>query len=1546
MKKISKALLLLTLLYVLGSFVYASLRWENDAVPGIEEHKQEQNTMNNDQTIALNKSAKWLDEEKTLAEVKIEIDTKTKLEDTDIIIVIDTSATAYEQFTGAYESTPQNRNKPSMGANEQFIDECFDAIAERFILGSYSGYDLQRSNNRIAVVEFDESGRLFKRTPSKVETVGVSIPRGNDNSLFNPKGKGNNTAKNLQLRQDVLDKRYPAYKTQIASKLGLTGGNTSDDFFFDKDNYAQVERAVRANIKSGSYTNIDLALVIPQVLLENRANTDRNSIVIVFSDGEPDPMVYAGSQMNGCVTITSNTQWYAYKEGIVCGHNKDANVRAKGTGTYPANYFYKIASDDIRNNANGSIFLVKTGRNTSHYNGAAFDAINAIWNYITGHVDNISNAKDANTYGRFPQIPYIGQISNDSTYAQRTTPGNHIFFAYEGSKKKKEQTIERINSILTDLINVYMWPTAKFTGTLTDKINSDKFEIVLNSWQAKIGDIDLTGNVSYDEVSHTIKWEFLADDEIYYGGFEELGGNPVLTFTIKLKEEYVETLGGWINTNEIEPEDNECVFDPDPDSPEDDVEIPSPWLDRDVEVEEGSYELILQYVDDSPSSNATITKTIKYTKDNLDDNDFVENSLLKNHINGYKSNVNQFIVEEDNVFATFGWKDKVIRTKGKIYINDEKIRYTDGGEESQEFGLLQDNEIVYHYNASEEKTLYSVRYFLVTGEKANNSDEITNIKIVGGAYRPEECTDIAVDVGKHVVIKSDTYLPDDLKDDQLIGSRGNDYARMLIEAEKMDDFVTSNSILENAQSFEFDAKAGANLYIDFIYLRTVAPTPKVSFYYRDINKKDLDLDDVDGDVATPRTGVSTKAGTYVGSIIVPNKKDINDWKFEEYETRPDVGYNWDITSSSAPINEGPQITEDLIVVYWYKQKDEQAEVEVLHLLEGTDDQLATNENNPEHPDVHPGNPYTPEARNIPGLVYTGNWKVNDVPQEQPLCEITIEEGKTIIKLYYKGPIITPEFVPDGEVDQLEPSRKDEFGNNRVVLDDLFSVKMNTSGTGSLAKGAGAKIMAKMPFDVFTNKKDTNDAVVHDAGSTFEVYDFAKEYKDKDPVITFRIPSYVQEKNYDNQVEFWLQFGGEETTHKKITITVIGRLYDFTVTKLIGDDIWSNSLFTGNNANIEYKADTLPIGQSKVKVEEFGSTILYNSNVQANQERTTQPNTYNYGIRLGSSFMFTINTKGLKSEKILIEPKLLYYPAGATIPDKSVVFKYIDPATNTEKDFADANGRVTREDQLVTQLNSDARRTDEFMNELLEALNTYANKDKNLTAGINSERQNFMSLVNAYYEIKLGNTPFGTSKLLEISKSLRLPYLYYARDAQLFRSETRLIGQDNRLKCFENTKLKQLYNFEKYGTGYLGNMADLVTEKVLVNSVCHWYAGYRLPNTLLVKRGNETLKDGFIVVLFKIYTQDGDKKTYLMYEQQNITKDIENNSRVVFNQWDIENATVKNASHVRNVNAPSVMANLQNKTNPASFTIDYSDGFFPVAIYDASAKLSQDAAMTH
>jgi hypothetical protein len=67
---------------------------------------------------------------------------------------------------------------------------------------------------------------------------------------------------------------------------------------------------------------------------------------------------------------------------------------------------------------------------------------------------------------------------------------------------------------------------------------------------------------------------------------------------------------------------------------------------------------------------------------------------------------------------------------------------------------------------------------------------------------------------------------------------------------------------------------------------------------------------------------------------------------------------------------------------------------------------------------------------------------------------------------------------------------------------------------------------------------------------------------------------------------------------------------------------------------------------------------------------------------------------------------------------------------------------------------------------------------------------------------------------------------------------------------------------------------------------------------------------------------------------------------VFNQWDIENATVKNASHVRNVNAPSVMANLQNKTNPASFTIDYSDGFFPVAIYDASAKLSQDAAMTH
>ncbi len=666
------------------------------------------------------------------------------------------------------------------------------------------------------------------------------------------------------------------------------------------------------------------------------------------------------------------------------------------------------------------------------------------------------------------------------------------------------------------------------------------------------------------------------------------------------------------------------------------------------------------------------------------------------------------------------------------------------------------------------------------------------------------------------------------------------------------------------------------------------------------------------------------------------------------------------------------ITNDIVVNIYYVPP---RKVTVYHIVE--------DENGIEIPDTKLTNSSTvkfgPEAQKFePDSNYKSQYEFlenrtsvdpnNAIDVENNLSEVFVKNEQesactqdVVIKFFYKykevpeEPDIDIEPIIEYEGDGLE-SPKDspaltELGKKEddkvIVLDEAFSLRFEFENNSDIS-GEYEIVDVQMPFDVYANKKYSNDKdklgefmIVKQGNKHVKLEGIPEDKKNitiaenergRSKKMYFRLPSWVLEQSYagDNAVKITLRNKATNATiDKTVDIFVIGRVYDFTVTNLTGDGPWNQSLFVGERNNnlvgMEYRADTLPIGQHEIKpawgTKDYGATYLYDNDLASrfggSESLKTQPlsGTYKYGISLGSTFLFNINTKGLKSSFIKITPKLTYFDMAGNIV--SATFSCTDskgnviaiPGSSTINTFSTSLSTQARLKQKVIEEQAKARE-----------LKTFSPNISGRT-GIDS----FASIKCAYAEYIEGTNAvvdFGNQGLLKLPTKLRLPFRNYG----LAKSEVGLIGRQ--LTKDANKYLPYTANREdgSYFDANAKNKAGLSLNQV-VNSLGHWYAEYTLPRTLVVKDSSgKALTKGYVMVSFKIETLTEKGNTYLSYASS------------TYNCWNYERAHGNDTYKVPHEVHLPVTNTLYN------YQVE-NDGYFPVAIYDIDVK-AVEAAQSH
>ena len=571
-----------------------------------------------------------------------------------------------------------------------------------------------------------------------------------------------------------------------------------------------------------------------------------------------------------------------------------------------------------------------------------------------------------------------------------------------------------------------------------------------------------------------------------------------------------------------------------------------------------------------------------------------------------------------------------------------------------------------------------------------------------------------------------------------------------------------------------------------------------------------------------------------------------------------------------------QITENLVITFWYKLKEEKT-VTIKHCDEATGALL---KEPPTEIKVIAGEElgYNPKAETFEDYKY----QKYDMTKEG---ESTITS--TDDEVYGLGPIeknieiiFWYKFEEEPEIEgsvtgEHELLQTPDTGENVIILDEPFTLNVEVDNYDILEEGSTIKV--KFPFDVYYNNafQKANEEIVIDtipAGATLsEIFN---------DVLTFRLPSWIIEKNYDDETKLYI-YDPDGTMLKEysISIKVVGRLYDFTVTNLEKDTNWKQMLFSAIGK--EYKAAQLPIGQ----------------NIPSNTR-------YPYGIKLGSTFLYSINTKGLKSDNIQIDTKVIYVDKDGN--QKPATF-YYQVAGKGEVKFSEAY--TINANNFSTELNKQTRSTDEVRKEISKAL-ALKNYGPWIQTSwpLTSEQKAYANVQNAY----LNFTPtltrtFGNFNTMKLPNTLRMPFVNY------FTQERPSI-------------------YSNY------NITDVkMKEDQIVNSLGHWYAEYRLPSSLYAKdsAGNRLPEDGYYIVLFNIKSLDSSGNTYLSYSLPT------NNS-----QWMKENPVLKTNGNKVTVQLPKIVG----QTTVKQFTMDLDNhdykGFYPVVIYQAGASNDYEVGGTH
>lgn len=287
---------------------------------------------------------------------------------------------------------------------------------------------------------------------------------------------------------------------------------------------------------------------------------------------------------------------------------------------------------------------------------------------------------------------------------------------------------------------------------------------------------------------------------------------------------------------------------------------------------------------------------------------------------------------------------------------------------------------------------------------------------------------------------------------------------------------------------------------------------------------------------------------------------------------------------------------------------------------------------------------------------------DDDPTKDTPVKVPVKEGvpsQELVFIYKDPELIFGPDDPNPEPNPEDYNKKRNEYNTGIIPNDLNNQSigqdaekyywvLNENGeiTVRLAVGhmdTGTHSLTctlKIPFDVYINKiynkANTECTVKCDYKETKDGYDiYEGNIKD------IYVPVWVEEKEYEitGKVNYvYTSADGKAANPINSTataeVTVVGAVYDFTITNLdgsdtTGDSMWKKSLFpTVKQVEEGYKATATAIGQG-----------------------TQQPSKYYQAIKRGTRFYFSVNTLGAANNQIEIVPNFYYVSANGQSLEK-------------------------------------------------------------------------------------------------------------------------------------------------------------------------------------------------------------------------------------------------------------------------------------------------------
>ena len=525
-------------------------------------------------------------------------------------------------------------------------------------------------------------------------------------------------------------------------------------------------------------------------------------------------------------------------------------------------------------------------------------------------------------------------------------------------------------------------------------------------------------------------------------------------------------------------------------------------------------------------------------------------------------------------------------------------------------------------------------------------------------------------------------------------------------------------------------------------------------------------------------------------------------------------------------------TDTIYVVFWYQPEDNTARQVTVKHLETNTDKLLLEETLEFKKDIEVDSKEAEISKkwNIPYESIPGKTKLDNKNYKKLPVEIKYDKQNHTVIIYYKKtekpiePIpeptpIEPQLIfgnpddphgpnpayPDGydyakmraelgarmEVSDLRNQYMGTKNGKYWVLDEKGTITLYFAYTTQIGDEVLKNITIKssiegLPTEITEDGDFASSAWTKDGTVTMNIQGTNVTYQKAHVTFEKVIPIWIQEelgKTITGKIEFNCnRLTTPRIGKEKETLSIVGAIYDFSVTNIdrgdrTGDTMWGAKLFGSYK---EYEADSLPIGQS-----------------------VQQPAKYPYGIKKGTRFYFTINTKGMKSKSLTIVPKFVHYQADGTNPQEVELYR------------KDGNKYVT---ERKVSLASDAnRKVGDY------ALDAQAAIGKNI------------SLVAAQVSI-------GTYQTISLGDSFRMPYAKYV-----------LPSNTDKAKYHENTVSNATHN----SSNILDNVSHWYGDFVLpMDAIIKRKAN-----------GTDVSHTGYVVVYFTIQANDASGKGYLAYGKE-------------------------------------------------------------------------------